>query len=61
MPTSGRAQTGILPEFGLQALVLLGVTSPEGLCSAGRSKRSKSAPVIRYLDVGLRCATDASD
>jgi len=36
------------------------INSPENLRSAERSKRTESAPALRYLDVGFRCAADAS-
>ena len=59
-PTS---EPGSAPEWGLFHIIRGGswINSPEDLRSAERSKRSKSAPVIRYLDIGFRCATDASN
>ena len=56
-------EPGEEPDWGLFHTIRGGswVTNPDELRSAERSKRSESATVIRYIDVGFRCADDASN
>ncbi len=60
--TKSKSKPGRAPEWGLFHTIRGGswANNPEDLRSAERSKRNKSAPVIRYIDVGFRCAADAS-
>jgi len=54
------ARRPLAPEWSIFRVIRGGswINHPENLRTAERSKRIRSAPTLRYLDVGFRCAAD---